>query len=145
MDDGYWVAIGGGQVGCELALLLEKKGKEVTIIEAMFALMSGGKEALFPGNKQWLEDMLAYKNIRVMLSTQVSAIGADSVEVVTPLGKETVPADSVVLAIGYHADDRLYKALYATVPKKVWLLGDAKIPSNIMFAVKDGAAIGRAL
>lgn len=137
--------IGGGQVGCELALLLEEKGKKVTIVEALFGLMLGGKEPLFPGNKQWLEDMLAYKNVNVMLATQVSAISEKNVEVVTKDGKENIPTDTVVLAIGYNSNDRLFQAVNGAVPKKVWLLGDAKTPSNIMYAVKDGAAIGRVL
>jgi len=81
----------------------------------------------------------------VMLGTQVSAIYENSVDIVNKEGRERIPADSVVLAIGYNSDDWLYKAIYSTVPKKVWLLGDAKTPSNIMFAVKDGAAIGRVL
>jgi 2-enoate reductase len=137
--------IGGGQVGCELALWLEEKGRQVTLVEALDGLMTSGKEALFMGNKMMLTDMLAYKKIKVMLSTKVLAIAENSVDVVTKDGSETIPADSVVLAIGYHSNDRLYKAINSTVPKKVWLLGDAKTPGNIMFAVKDGAAIGRVL
>lgn len=137
--------IGGGQVGCELALMLKEKGKQVTLVEALPGLMMAGKEALFVGNKQMLEDMLAYKKIRVMVATQVASIGKDSVEVITKDGKETIPADTVVLSIGYNSDNQLFQAIKNTVPKKVWLLGDAKIPSNIMYAVKDGAAIGRVL
>ncbi|MDD5399108.1 MAG: FAD-dependent oxidoreductase, partial [Dehalococcoidia bacterium] len=137
--------IGGGQVGCEVALWLEEKGKEVTLIEALPGLMTLGKEALFIANKKMLEDMLAYKNIRVMLGTQVAAIGKNSVDVVTAQGKETIAADSVVLAVGYNSDDRLYREISAGIPKKVWLLGDARAPGNIMFAIRDGAAIGRVL
>lgn len=137
--------IGGGQVGCELAIWLEGKGKQVTLVEALDGLMTSGKETVFLANKMMLKDMLTYKNIRVMLRAQVSAIGENSVEVVTKEEKETIPADSVVLAIGYNSNDQLYRDLYSTVPKNVWLLGDAKNPSNIMFAVKDGAAIGRVL
>ncbi|MFA5079583.1 MAG: FAD-dependent oxidoreductase [Dehalococcoidia bacterium] len=137
--------IGGGQVGCELALWLEEKGKQVTLIEALGGLMTLGKEALFIANKKMLEDMLTYKNIRVMLGTQVAAIGKDSVDVVAGDKKETIAADTVVLAVGYNSDDRLYREISAGIPKKVWLLGDARAPGNIMFAIRDGATIGRVL
>ena len=137
--------IGGGQVGCELALWLEEKGKQVTLVEALNGLMTLGKEALFIANKKMLEDMLAHKNIRVMLGTQVAAIGKNGVDVITKEGKETITADSVVLAIGYNSNNRLYQDIGTNIPKKVWLLGDAKTPGNIMFAIRDGAAIGRVL
>ena len=135
--------IGGGQVGCEVALWLEEKGREVTLIEALPGLMTLGKEALFVANKKMLEDMLAFKKIRVMLGTQVAAIGKNGVDVVSGDKKETLPADSVVLATGYSSDNRLYREIRTTIPKKVWLLGDARAPGNIMFAIRDGAAIGR--
>ncbi len=137
--------IGGGQVGCEVALWLEEKGRQVTLIEALSGLMTLGKEALFIANKKMLEDMLAYKNIKVMLGTQVAAIGKNGVDVITAQGKETIAADTVVLAVGYNSDNRLYREISASVPKKVWLLGDARAPGNIMFAIRDGAAIGRVL
>lgn len=137
--------IGGGQVGCELALWLEEKGRQVTLVEALNDLMTLGKEAIFIGNKKMLEDMLAYKNIRVMLGTQVAAIGKNSVDVNTKEGKETIAADSVVLAIGYNSNNKLYQDISTSIPKKVWLLGDARTPGNIMFAIKDGATIGRVL
>jgi len=75
-----------------------------------------------------------------MLGTQVSAIRKNSVEVVTKEGSETIPADPVVLAIGYNPSDRLYKEINSTAPKRVWLLRDAKSCTNIMFAIKDGEA-----
>jgi len=137
--------IGGGQVGCEVALWLEEKNREVTLIEALPGLMTVGREPLFVANKLMLEDMLSYKKIRVMLGTQVAAIGKDSVDVITGDKKETIPADTVVLATGYNSDDRLYREISANIPKKVWLLGDARAPGNIMFAIRDGAAIGRVL
>jgi len=137
--------IGGGQVGCEVALWLEEKNREVTLIEALPGLMTVGREPLFVANKLMLEDKLCYKKIRVMLGTQVAAIGKDSVDVITGDKKETIPADTVVLATGYNSDDRLYREISANIPKKVWLLGDARAPGNIMFAIRDGAAIGRVL
>lgn len=75
----------------------------------------------------------------------VSAICENSVEVVTKDGTESIPTDSVILAAGNNSNNQLFKDINGTIPKKVWLLGDAKIPGNILFAIKDGSAIGRVL
>lgn len=137
--------IGGGQVGCELALCLEKQEKKVTIVEFLGSLMSGGKEALCIANKMMLEDMLKFKNVEVLLETKVASISSNAVEVITPSGEKSCAADTVILATGYAPNNSLYKEINSKVPKKVWLLGDAKTPSNIMYAVKDGAAVGKIL
>ena len=49
---------------------------------------------------------------------------------------------TVVLAVGYKANDNLYQALKDS-GKEIYLLGDAKQPSNIMHAVADGNKAGR--
>jgi 2-enoate reductase len=107
--------------------------------------MSGGKEALCIANKMMLEDMLKFKNVEVLLETKVSSISNNAVEVITPDGEKSCPSDTVILATGYAANNNLYKEINSNIPKKVWLLGDAKAPSNIMYAVKDGAAVGKIL
>lgn len=35
--------------------------------------------------------------------------------------------------------------IYENIPKKVWLLGDAKMTSNIMFGIRDANSIARSL
>jgi len=137
--------IGGGQVGCELAVWLREKGKQVTLVEAMDGLMTGGKEGVFLANRLMLEDMLAYHEVRTLLNTKVKAITPQHLEVEMGAFDELIPADTVVMAIGYQADNGLFKEISQSVPKKIWLVGDANTPSNIMYAVKDGATIGRAL
>lgn len=137
------VVIGGGQVGCELAVWLKKKEKAVTLVEALPELLCGGKEAIAATNKFMLEDMLKFYQVDVMCSTKVQRISNNAVEVSDESGNKEIAADTVILAIGYNSNDRLYRDISSNIPKKVWCLGDAVNPANIMFAVKDGNTIGK--
>ena len=59
------VVIGGGLVGCELALHLAQNGKKVTIIEALPDILKSGI-ALPPMNEWMLRDLLAFNNVRIV-------------------------------------------------------------------------------
>lgn len=137
--------IGGGLVGCEVAVWLkEEKGKKnITLIEASAELMGGGLEPMPLPNKLMLIDLLEYHNVDVRLSTPVKRIEGGDVVVSTPQGEEIIKADTVIQAIGFNPNDMLFKEINANIPKKVWCLGDAKIPSNIMFGIRDANAIAR--
>lgn len=135
--------IGGGQVGCEIALWLKEQGKEVTIIEAQSGLLDAG--AIPTVNKLMLLDLLTYHGITTYVDAKVTAIHGNSVDVHMPEGDQNIKTDTVVLAVGYHADDRLYKEIARNIPKKVWLAGDAKQPGNVMTAVSDGYALGNCI
>lgn len=137
--------IGGGQVGCEIALWLKEQGKEVSVIEVQNSLLTGGAEPIPTANKLMLQDLLNYHQITTYLSSRTMSIENDTIILETPNGREVLPADSVIMSVGYSADDVLYKEIAATIPKNVWLVGDAKQPSNILYAIKDGNAIGKLL
>ncbi len=89
-----------------------------------------------------LIDLIAFHQIPVHLNATVEEITKDSVIITGKKGKLELEADTVVLSIGYKPNDELFKEVYGATDKKVWLIGDAKNPSNIMNAVKDGSAIG---
>lgn len=137
------VVIGGGQVGCEIALWLKKQGKDVSIIEVQPDILSGGKEAICISNKMMLEDMLVFHKVHILCSTKAEEITDNFVKVVTSDGELELPADSVILATGYNSNNALFKKINEKIPKKVWCLGDAVSPANVMFAIKAGNTIGK--
>ena len=47
-----------------------------------------------------------------------------------------IACDSVILAVGYQEEDSLYRQLEFDVPE-LYLLGDARKVSNIMYAIWD--------
>ena len=48
----------------------------------------------------------------------------------------TISCDSVILSVGYREENTLYNDLQFDIPE-IYLLGDAKKVSNIMYAIWD--------
>lgn len=142
---GRVVIVGGGLVGCELAMwLAEEKGyTDVIVIEGASELMSGGYEPMPLPNKLMLIDLMKFHGVKVLTSTMLDHIDGGKVYVKRGGEVSALETDSVVMSIGFDANDELYREINENIPKKVWLLGDAKMPSNIMFGIRDANAIAR--
>ena len=96
------VVVGGGLVGCEMALDYCRDGREVTIVEALPDILSAGPSV--PSmNANYLRDGFAYHGAQILTSTRLSAITDEGavVEDVTTGEKRTLEADTVVLALGF--------------------------------------------
>lgn len=129
------VVIGGGLVGCETALWLAQHGKNVTIVEAMDKIMAVNGP-LCHANKDMLEALLPFNDIDIVTSAKVTGYQDGKLNI-TVADKETqIVADSVILSIGYKEEDSLYHELEFEVPE-IYLLGDAKKVSNIMYGIWD--------
>lgn len=121
------VIIGGGLTGCEIALDLFRKGKKPQIVEMKDDLISVKNMCL--ANTSYLRDCFKTNNVPVFLKAGVAKITETSVEVNTSDGKTvTLPADSVIMSVGYHATPILEAA------KNVHLLGDCKKVGNVRSA-----------
>lgn len=129
------VIVGGGLVGCETALWLAQKGKKVTIVEAMDKIMAVNGP-LCHANKDMLEALLPFHQVEIMTGAKVSRY-KDGILHIDADGKEKqIACDSVILSVGYKEENRLYQELEFDVPE-IYLLGDAKKVSNIMYAIWD--------
>ena len=137
------VIIGGGLVGCELALMLSRQGKKVIIIESMPEILNAGAP-LCQANSAMLQDLMPFNHIEVRTMTKVLKV-IDKKIVITKEGvKEELPVDSVILAIGYNSNNSLYDQIKDSVDN-VYLLGDARHVSNIMYAIWDAFELSRTL
>lgn len=147
VEPGERVAIiGGGHVGCELAMFLADKGRQVTIIEAMPEILSANApEPLCIANKLMLVDALRYQNVRVFENSRVLNIHDGYVRVACADGEKDLAVDTVALAIGLSADTSLFNTLNERFAKPVWCIGDAKMVSNTMFGIRDANCIARIL
>lgn len=127
--------IGGGLVGCETALFLREKGKEVTIIEAMKEILSVNGP-LCHANSEMLERLIPYKGIEVITDAKAEKF-ADGKLIYQQQGRQKeLPCDEVILAIGYKEEDELYRQVEMEIPE-IYLLGDARSVANIMYAIWD--------
>ena len=137
------VVVGGGQVGCEVAYELLRAGKQVSLVEFLDGLMAGGTEPVSAAVVLMLEDLLNYHHADIRLSSAVKEIKENSVIIEKNGVREELPADTVVLAVGFVENNALFNILQ-DMGKEVYLVGDAKkSPGNIMHAVADGNRVGR--
>lgn len=127
--------VGGGLVGCETALWLAKEGKKVTIVEALPKLMAVNGP-ICSANKEMLERLIPFHGIETVCGARVKSFADGSLKADTGDGEKTIPADSVILSVGYSSVADLYEELQFEVPE-LYLLGDAKQVSNIMYAIWD--------
>jgi NADPH-dependent 2,4-dienoyl-CoA reductase/sulfur reductase-like enzyme/rhodanese-related sulfurtransferase len=95
--------IGGGFVGLEVAENLVHRGIAVTLIEAADQVLA----PLDPEMADLVVDELIRHDVDVRLGVGVSAVGADTVELVDG---SVIPADLVVVSIGVRPDVALARA-----------------------------------
>lgn len=129
------VVVGGGLVGCETALWLAQNGIHVTIVEALDKVMAVNGP-LCAANKEMLEALLPFNGVEIITGAKVTEFANGEVKVDTKEGSKTIMSDSVILSVGYKEDNTLYNNLQFDIPD-LYLLGDAKKVSNIMYAIWD--------
>ena len=130
--------IGGGSVGTEVAEYLAEKGKEVTIIEMLDQLAKD-----LPAIARQLQLIaLEENNVKIVTEATVQEI-TDTAIIASQRGeKVVVPADSVVLALGYRSDTSLKDELEG---QRVLRLGDCVKPRKILDAIREGFDTGAAV
>ena len=118
------VVIGGGLTGCEIAYDLYLKGKKPVIVEMQDDLITTKGVCL--ANTSYLRDFFKTNKVPVHLETGVSEIADGAVIVKHKDGAtETIPADSVILSVGYTP------APIAEKKKNVHIIGDASAVGNL--------------
>jgi 2,4-dienoyl-CoA reductase (NADPH2) len=156
------VIVGGSATGCETALLVASLG--VMNFETFTFLLYYSAEEFnrirkllySAGRKITVVDILErmagnvgistrwslIKNLRLMgvnlrPKTKLVEITADSVIVDTELGRESIPADTVIIAVGSQSVDDLAREV-SQGRTEVITIGDAKEPRKITDAVREG-------
>ena len=120
------VVIGGGMVGCELALWLTKDlGKKVTIVEALPKLLAVNAP-ICSANSEMLERLVPFYGTDVRCRT-TAVKATENGLVIRDLdtgAEESIPADTVILAVGFTPDRELYNAMQEC--DEVYAIGDCK-------------------
>ena len=135
------VVIGGGMVGCELALWLTKDlGKKVTIVEALPKLLAVNAP-ICSANSEMLERLVPFYGTDVRCRT-TAVKATENGLIIRDLdtgAEETIPADTVILAVGFTPDRELYNAMQEC--DEVYAIGDCKEFHNVHSAVWDAFEI----
>jgi 2,4-dienoyl-CoA reductase (NADPH2) len=160
------VVIGGGAVGCETAFFIAKRGS-VSPATSLFLLdnnVINSEEALnltkqgrsvtivemldrmgtdFGRSYRWvIMKNLRSHNVKMMTKTECLEILDGKIVVSKEGNKETIDADTVVMATGYTPSNDLYDKLEGKIPELV-LIGDTKEPRKCLEAVYEGVKAGR--
>lgn len=126
---GSVVVVGGGLVGTETALELAERGCMVTLVEMLPQIMTG----VAATDCLAYQERIAQVDLEVLTSTSVTAVEDDATCVRGPKGAATIPADSVVVAVGLTAQHDLYDEL-VEAGTEAYLVGDAIAPGKIFDA-----------
>jgi 2,4-dienoyl-CoA reductase (NADPH2) len=154
--------IGGGAVGIETALAVAEKGtldsdsvkflmrfeaescetirdlilhgtKRVTVLEQLSKI---GKDVGHTTRWVFLQE-LEMRQVRTITEARVTGITEEAVHYEMPSGPGSIPAGTVILAVGAKAADDLEPGLAeAGIP--IVKIGDAKKPRDIMQAIHEG-------
>jgi len=156
------VIVGGSATGCETALyvanlglldpetftflvyhsvddldkirrLLYKPLRRITVIDVMERLaMNMGPSTRWPLMKR-----LKLMGIDLRPKTKLLEITEDAVTVDTEVGRESISADTVIIAVGSKSIDSLIRETKLD-KSKLFAIGDSKEPRNITDAIREG-------
>ena len=140
----YWMPlgkrvtiVGGDIVGCELAEFLTERGRKVTILESETDMNT---EMSIP--RRWnVMRWLRQNGVTMLKGVNYEEITSKGVIITNSHGeKQTIEADTVVLAGGVEPNVALSQAIEGKVPQ-IHLVGDCTELRLINGAVEDGARI----
>jgi len=141
-SEGPTVIIGGGLTGCETALWQAQQGKQVTIVEMLPELMTGGVPVNH-ANRTMLIDLLRFHNVKVLTNSRITEVTDDGVGLMDGSSqRSSIQAGNVVLAMGLESDRKLARSLMGKIPN-VSVIGDARRPQNKMSAIWDAYEVAR--
>ncbi|MFH1031647.1 MAG: FAD-dependent oxidoreductase [Chloroflexota bacterium] len=132
------VVLGGELVGCETAEYLAGQGKQVTITRR------GPKIAIKMSNRNRASLIIRLRKLGITMLTGVQYEEITDKGLVITSGnglRQTLEADTIVLATGAVPDNRLAKELKGKVAE-LYVIGDSLEPRRILEAISDGAKVG---
>jgi len=139
---GKVVIVGGGRVGCETALLLAQRGKEVTLVRMTGRGRLAGDVGIL--SRGFLLRELRESHVTIEADSCVEAITPEGVVIRKNGAFLTVEADTVILSPAPSPDNRLAAELRERVPE-LFVIGDADVPRTIAAAIHEGFRVGREL
>ena len=104
-------------------------------VEALDKLMAVNGP-ICSANKEMLEKLIPFNGIDVVTSAKVTEYKDGVLKAAVADGTKEIKADSVVLCVGYASENTLYNQ-YKNDVDEIYLLGDARQVSNIMYGIWD--------
>jgi 2,4-dienoyl-CoA reductase-like NADH-dependent reductase (Old Yellow Enzyme family)/thioredoxin reductase len=132
--------VGAGLVGLETADFLSENGKEVVIFEMLEAMPPGMGNA----NRIYFEDTFSKRGVEIAFGARIVRIDEGGIEYLQKgWTRKLIGIDTVVLATGAVAEDRIRRAISENKRFEVFAVGDCVMARNAMDAIYEGSKIGR--
>lgn len=134
--------LGGGELGCQVALQLAKRGRMVMLFERRPELAMDAVSSV----RSFLLKDLADAQVQAITNAEVVSVSSDDrvTAILNGSERETFPASSVIVALGRTSRNEL-APLKDTLAVPVHIIGDAVEPRTLHHAVWEGAQVGRLL
>ncbi|MDH5622865.1 MAG: FAD-dependent oxidoreductase [Candidatus Bathyarchaeota archaeon] len=127
------VVVGGGGVGCYTAHYLIARGKKVTLLE----MLDKTAKDVGISNRWIIRNNLQKGGVKTFTSTKVESISEKEVFAIKNGERLTLPADSVVLAVGSKPNKSLAEAVREKIPE-IYEIGDCVEPRKALQAIHEG-------
>lgn len=138
------VIVGGGLVGCEMALEYLQEGKQVIIVEALEHILSAGAPIPLQ-NVQMLKDAFEYYGADIREGCRIIEVNDQGAVVMNPEGNTvTVDADTVIMAVGFRPLPSMKDAL-EELNMDIYQVGDGRVVGSIMSAVWEAYEVAHAI
>jgi 2,4-dienoyl-CoA reductase-like NADH-dependent reductase (Old Yellow Enzyme family)/thioredoxin reductase len=126
--------IGGGEVGCEMALHLGKMGKKATIVEMQTELAS---DASHTHRGELLYELEKCENVDCLTSARCTSITKDGIVYNSGSGKEkTIKAGSVIISVGMKSN-RQEAESFRESAASFYIIGDCAKVATVENAIKN--------
>jgi len=129
------IVVGGGRIGCDVALFLAEQGKKVTITTRGDAIAREFNQAEHIA----FFKRLSKQNVEIITGVHLTEVTDSGVIVYDRWGtKSDLKGDSVVLAAGLKANRGLFDELWQIPTLEIYAVGDCVEPRTIYDAIHEG-------
>jgi len=137
------IVVGGGLVGCEIAIDYAMNGKQVSIVEMLPSLLAAGLPVPIMVSGMVI-DMIEHYAIDVYTGYKLDSINDEGTKIVSVDGGDVkvLPTESVVISTGFKPLPSMARDLYGS-GIEVFQIGDGLRVGNICTSVGDAYEVAR--
>ena len=140
------VIVGGGLTGVEMAIEYGMHGKNVTIVEALDDILSSGLPVPMMQDMM-CRDLLKHYGVEICTGHKITAVndtGAVVERTHNPDDVQTIPADCVIMAVGFRSRPSMKNELLGS-GVTVYTTGDANRVGSVLTSIWDAYEVSRSL
>jgi 2,4-dienoyl-CoA reductase-like NADH-dependent reductase (Old Yellow Enzyme family)/thioredoxin reductase len=136
------VVVGGRYLGIEVAILLAEQGKHVSLVTER----NLGQNSRYMEHYKLLalRDKLVEQGVYIYPHSPALEIHEDGIYIMNGVDPLFLKADTVVLAVGFSAQRKLFEELKTAFPNlEIHSIGDCVEATDALEAIREGAETGR--